>query len=95
MRQSRFAFLFRGNRSHAPILSNAWILIPFAPAKKPPAGLWPHPAPLLEEECDFGGPTLVADFNHPFFGDRPRSGSALPADNGPVNPREIDCTHWT
>ena len=70
-----------------------WFLLGQKHEKKPPAGLWPDPAPLFEKERDLSGPALIADFNHPFFGDRPRAGTALSADNGPVDPRQVDFAH--
>jgi hypothetical protein len=63
----------------------ARILIPFPPAKKSSAGFWPDPAPLFEKERNIERPTLVPNFDDPFFRHRPRSRSAFAADNGPIN----------
>lgn len=72
---------------------NSRIFIPFALAKQTPAGLWPDSAPLFEEECDLGDPALVVDFDRPFFGHRSRLRTALAADYGPVDSREVDLAY--
>src|SRR5882757_8493899 len=81
LNRPKFGYCLPRDRRFA--LWNAWILIPFTAAKETPAGLWPDPAPLFEEECDLGGATLVADFDRPFFGHRSRPGAAFAAYNSP------------
>lgn len=53
---------------------------------------FPHAAPLLEEERDLRGPTLVAQLDHPLPLHRARAGAAFAADNDPVDSRQINVT---
>ena len=71
------------------------ILIPFTLTKETPAGLWPDPTPLFEEECNLGGPALVTDFDCPFFGHGSRLRTALAADNNPIDSFKVDLPNRT
>src|SRR5262245_7069568 len=63
------------------------------PAVECPAGqVLSCPAPLLEEECDTRRQALVADAADPLRAHRPGAGAALPADDHPGDPGQIDCS---
>lgn len=52
-----------------------------------------HTAPLLEEEPHLGAPALIADRSDPLPSHRSRAGTALAADNDPVDVAQVDASN--
>src|ERR1700674_5195969 len=66
------------------------ILIISASIKQPTALSFSHPAPLLKEKRYSLFPALPTNRYHPLPLHRTRPGTALPANNHPGNPRQVN-----
>src|SRR2546427_2315948 len=77
-----------------PIQHACWHFIVRPPKEQPSRQVFPHTAPLLEEERNLSLPALSEDLLHPLPLHRACTWPRLSADNHPVDPDQRQAGQW-